>query len=192
MKQDNIWYKSKGISIQTVDDIKCGFDIGFDDEVPEETRNELRKLVSWVECNFNMPITLWVDFEYKHYLVGDMLAVVLTTKYRTCAVTIPKYYIYVINVKTGRKVNLDEILEYKNINKDDFNEKVKNGIINSYYSSFDDSKYYDYLIDENLKTYENDTNKKFFIYDNGNINLLISITIHPVKIEEIFKIITIE
>ena len=119
-----------------------------------------------------------------------MLAVVLTTKYRTCAVTIPKYYIYVINGKTGRKVNLDEILEYKNINKDDFNEKVKNGIINSYYSSFDDSKYYDYLIDENLKTYEN--NKKFFIYDNGNINLLISITIHPVKIEEIFKIITIE
>ena len=68
MKQDNIWYKSKGISIQTVDDIKCGFDIGFDDEVPEETRNELRKFVSWVECNFNMPITLWVDFEYKHYL----------------------------------------------------------------------------------------------------------------------------
>ena len=131
-------------------------------------------------------------FEYKHYLVGDMLAVVLTTKYRSCAVTIPKYYIYVINVKKGRKVNLDEILEYKNINKDYFNEKVKNGIINSYYSSFDDSKYYDYLIDENLKTYENDTNKKFFIYDNGNINLLISITIHPVKIEEIFKIITIE
>ena len=54
-----------------------------------------------------------------------MLAVVLTTKYRTCAVTIPKYYIYVINGKTGRKVNLDEILEYKNINKDYFNEKVK-------------------------------------------------------------------
>lgn len=54
-----------------------------------------------------------------------MLAVVLTTKYRSCAVTIPKYYIYVINGKTGRKVNLDEILEYKNINKDDFNEKVK-------------------------------------------------------------------
>ena len=104
-----------------------------------------------------------------------MLAVVLTTKYRTCAVTIPKYYTYVINGKTGRKVNLDEILEYKNINKDDFNEKVKNGIINSYYSSFDDSKYYDYLIDENL-----------------NINLLISIAIHPVEIAEIFKIITIE
>ena len=131
-------------------------------------------------------------FEYKHYLVGDMLAVVLTTKYRTCAVTIPKYYIYVINVKTGRKVNLDEILEYKNINKDDFNEKVKNGIINSYYSSFDDSKDYDYLVDENLKTYENDTNKKFFIDDNGKINLLISITIRPGEIEEIFKIITIE
>ena len=71
-----------------------------------------------------------------------------------------------------RKVNLDEILEYKNINEDYFNEKVKNGIINSYYSSFDDSKDYDYLIDENLKTYENDTNKKFFIYDNGDINLL--------------------
>ena len=56
----------------------------------------------------------------------------------------------------------------------------------------DKLKEYDYLIDENLKTYENDTNKKFFIYENGNINLLISIAIHPVEIEEIFKIITIE
>ena len=121
-----------------------------------------------------------------------MLAVVLTTKYRTCAVTIPKYYIYVINGKTCKKVNLNEILEEKKSKKDHGNEKAKNGIINSYYSSFDDSKDYDYLIDENLKTYENDTNKKFFIYENGNINLLISIAIHPVEIEEIFKIITIE
>lgn len=68
MRNDNIWCKSQHISIKTTDEIKNGFDIGFDDEVPEKTKNELESFVSWVEETFNMPITLWVDFEYKHYL----------------------------------------------------------------------------------------------------------------------------
>lgn len=29
----------------------------------------MRKFVSWVEAHFNIPVTLWVDFEYKHYLL---------------------------------------------------------------------------------------------------------------------------
>lgn len=189
-------YADYDSTIRNIDNYKAPY-INLNSSYAKKVNDNIKKVYDQAAQVFDFSIDhnscVGIEiFEYKHYLVGDMLAVVLTTKYRTCAVTIPKYYIYVINVKTGRKVNLDEILEYKNINKDDFNEKVKNEIINSYYSSFDDSKDYEYLIDENLKTYENDTNKKFFIDDNGKINLLISITIRPGEIEEIFKIITIE
>lgn len=189
-------YADYDSTIRNIDNYKAPY-INLNSSYAKKVNDNIKKVYDQAAQVFDFSIDhnscVGIEiFEYKHYLVGDMLAVVLTTKYRTCAVTIPKYYIYVINVKTGRKVNLDEILEYKNINKDDFNEKVKNEIINSYYSSFDDSKDYDYLIDENLKTYKNDTNKKFFIDDNGKINLLISITIRPGEIKEIFKIITIE
>lgn len=70
MNSSNIWCKSKQVTIQKSKDITGNFDIGFDNEIPEITKNELKKFVSWVEKNFNIPITLWVDFEYKHYLKG--------------------------------------------------------------------------------------------------------------------------
>lgn len=69
MRDSNLWLRAKDVHIQTSEDIVPGFDIGFDDKIPEETQNELRKFVKWVEDNFNIPITLWVDFEYKHYLL---------------------------------------------------------------------------------------------------------------------------
>ena len=69
MRDSNLWLRAKSIHIQTPADIVPGFNIGFDNKIPEETQNELRKFVKWVEHNFNIPITLWVDFEYKHYLL---------------------------------------------------------------------------------------------------------------------------
>ena len=69
MRDSNLWLRAKGIHIQTSKDIGSGFDIGFDNKIPLATQNELRKFVKWVEDNFNIPITLWVDFEYKHYLL---------------------------------------------------------------------------------------------------------------------------
>lgn len=68
MNSNNVWYKSKQASIQTSKEIIGNFDIGFDDEMPEKIRKDLKNFISWVEKNFNIPITLWVDFEYKHYL----------------------------------------------------------------------------------------------------------------------------
>lgn len=69
MRDSNLWLWAKGIHIQKSENIGSGFDIGFDNKIPLETQNELRKFVKWVEHNFNIPITLRVDFEYKHYLL---------------------------------------------------------------------------------------------------------------------------
>ena len=69
MTDKNIWNAAKQVCIQTSDNIAGNFDVGFDSKIPEQTKNELRAFVSWVEQSFNIPVTLWVDFEYRHYLI---------------------------------------------------------------------------------------------------------------------------
>ena len=65
---NHLWNKAKNVKIEKTEEIKQGFNIGIDEKIAEETKTELRNFIFWVEENFNIPITLWVDFEYKHYL----------------------------------------------------------------------------------------------------------------------------
>lgn len=65
-----VWEAAQKVVINTSDDIVGNFDIGFDDSIDETTRNKYRKFVAWVEKNYKIPVTLWVDFEDKNYLVG--------------------------------------------------------------------------------------------------------------------------
>ena len=65
-----IWARSKTLALNVAPHIQSGFSYGFDDAVPERTRKLLCDFMAWVEENFKLPITLWVDFEYKHYLVS--------------------------------------------------------------------------------------------------------------------------
>lgn len=69
MLENTLWHKASQIEIYTAPNIVGGFDIGFDERIPESTRAEMRAFVSWVEEHFNLPVTVWVDFEYKHYLL---------------------------------------------------------------------------------------------------------------------------
>lgn len=39
-------------------------------EFLKKLKKELRSFVSWVESNYRIPVTLYVDFEYYHYLVN--------------------------------------------------------------------------------------------------------------------------
>lgn len=69
MNENHLWNRAKDVQIQTSADIVGNFDIGFDSKIPEETKDALMKFVYWVEDNFNLPVTLWVDFKYNHYLI---------------------------------------------------------------------------------------------------------------------------
>lgn len=70
MKMDHLWEKAKDISIQTSAEIVGDFDVGFDDGIPDETKDALKKFVYWVEDNYHLPVTLWVDFKNRHYLMS--------------------------------------------------------------------------------------------------------------------------
>ncbi len=69
MRENHLWNRAKNLEIQTGPDIAGNFDIGFDTKISEETREELRRFVHWVEDHFYLPVTLWVDFKYNHYLI---------------------------------------------------------------------------------------------------------------------------
>ena len=69
MRENHLWNRAKSLQIQTGPDIAGDFDIGFDKKIPQEMRKELKRFVHWVEDHFYLPVTLWVDFKYNHYLI---------------------------------------------------------------------------------------------------------------------------
>ena len=71
MKENHLWNRAKQVKIQTSGEIVGGFDIGFDSKIPEEAKDALMKFVYWVEDHFSLPVTLWVDFKYNHYLIDQ-------------------------------------------------------------------------------------------------------------------------
>lgn len=68
MQSTYLWDRAHELFIETGPDIVGGFSIGFDDDIPEETKDLLMHYAHWVEDHYHMPVTLWVDFEHKHYL----------------------------------------------------------------------------------------------------------------------------
>ena len=71
MRENHLWNRAKSVKIQTGPEIVGNFDIGFASKIPEENRDALMDFVYWVEDNFSLPITLWVDFKYNHYLLDE-------------------------------------------------------------------------------------------------------------------------
>ena len=65
----HLWEKAKEVKLQTGPEIVGGFSLGCDKRIAEETKQILIDFAYWVEDNYNIPITLWVDFKYNHYLV---------------------------------------------------------------------------------------------------------------------------
>ena len=69
MTENSIWKKAQTIELEVSKNIVPGFDIGFDKRIPNDIEKEMRSFVKWIEDNYCIPITLWVDFEYSHYLI---------------------------------------------------------------------------------------------------------------------------
>ena len=70
MNKTSVWLKAQTLELQVSENILPEFDIGFDKRIPKDVEEKLRDFVKWVESNYRIPVTLWVDFEYKHYLIS--------------------------------------------------------------------------------------------------------------------------
>ena len=69
MTKGNVWDRAQSVSIEVSDAIGPGFNYCFDSKIPKETKHELHSFLRWLETEYRFPITLYIDFEYKHYLV---------------------------------------------------------------------------------------------------------------------------
>ena len=65
----NYWNDAAELTFQLSEEIVGGFDVGFDAGVPEETQKALMEFIYWVEDTYSVPITRWVDFKNRHYLL---------------------------------------------------------------------------------------------------------------------------
>lgn len=70
MTESSVWKRAQALQLQVAESILPGFDIGFDPRIDKAVEDELRSFVTWLERSCRIPITLWVDFEYRHYLVS--------------------------------------------------------------------------------------------------------------------------
>ena len=68
--KNNIWERAQCVSLDVSCDILPEFDVCFDKKIPLTVVKELKNFVVWLEDNYRFPITLLVDFEYKHYLIS--------------------------------------------------------------------------------------------------------------------------
>ena len=67
--ETSVLVRAQKIELQVAKEIIPGFNIGFDKKIPETVQSELYAFVEWMESNYRIPITFWVDFDYKHYLI---------------------------------------------------------------------------------------------------------------------------
>ena len=67
---NSIWKKAQTVELIVSENILPEFDFGFDKRIPIDVEQELRSFITWVENNYRIPITLWVDFEYSHYVIS--------------------------------------------------------------------------------------------------------------------------
>ena len=70
VNENSVWKKAQTVELNVSENILSEFNIGFDKRIPVAVEQELRSFVTWMENNYRIPITLWVDFEYNHYLVS--------------------------------------------------------------------------------------------------------------------------
>ena len=69
MNENSVWKKAQIVELDISKNIVPGFDIGFDKRISDDIEKEMRSFVKWMEDHYRIPITLWVDFEYSHYLI---------------------------------------------------------------------------------------------------------------------------
>ena len=67
--ETSVWVRAQKIELQVAKEIIPGFNIGFEKKIPKTVKSELYAFVEWMESNYRIPITFWVDFDYKHYLI---------------------------------------------------------------------------------------------------------------------------
>ena len=146
---------------------------------------------------------------YKKYVTDNSLSVVLTYGVGETDVIHPKYYTYNIDLKTGNQLSYEEVYNIAGLSSSNIDSKVENVITKIMQDNLKDLKYPQkdtgdggyYPDGTNFNTYNNesisnykksisDNTLKYFLSDNGKLNIVVKLSI-PAGTGEFDTIITV-
>lgn len=139
---------------------------------------------------------------YKKYVNNDSLSIVLTYGVGATDIVHPKYYTYNINLKTGNQLSYEEAYGVAGFNSSNINSKVESAItsiMQEKMSNFSSDNYpvgtnFDTYNNESINNYKNSVSNntlKYFLSDNGKLNVVVKLSI-PSGTGEFDTIITVD
>ena len=140
--------------------------------------------------------TSYVDeCNYKNYLNGNNLSVVLTYGVGSTDVVHPKYYTYNINLITGNELSYEEVYTLANISSTNIDSKIESAITSVLKERLKDTKNdLSTCINESIDNYKasvNNNTLKYFLSENNKLNVVVKLSI-PAGTGELDTIITVE
>lgn len=136
---------------------------------------------------------------YKKYVIDNSLSVVLTYGVGATDVVHPKYYTYNIDLKTGNQLSYEEVYNIAGLNSSNIDSKVENAITKIMQDklknlNYPDGTNFNTYNNESISNYKksiNDHTLKYFLSDNGKLNIVVKLSI-PAGSGEFDTIITVD
>lgn len=188
--------------------------INIDSSYAKNSNSDIKNVFDDAIKTFNQGVSnkmFYVDeCSYKKHIYNDSLSVVLTYGIGATDVVHPNYYTYNIDLKTGNQLSYEEVYNIAGLSSSNIDSKVENAITKIMQDKLKDLKdpqkdtgdggYYP--SGTNFNTYNNESisnykksisnnTLKYFLSDNGELNIVVKLSI-PVGTGEFDTIITID
>ena len=187
----NETYYSKDIVVPYIN-IKSS----YADNSNSEIKNVFEDAIKAYNSGVSDKLTYVDECNYKKYSNKDNISIILTYGVGATDVVRPKYYTYNINLKTGNKLTYEEAYTIAGFNSSNIDSKVENAITKIMKEKLKDLKdpkkdtgaggYYpdgtnfDTYNNESINNYKksiSDNTLKYFLSDNGNLNIVVKLSI---------------
>lgn len=176
--------------------------ININSSYANSSNNDIKNIFDDAIKTYNNGVndkTTYVDeCSYKKYINNNSLSIILTYGIGATNVVSPKYYTYNFDLKTGEQLSYEKIYSIAEFNSNNIDSKVENAItkvMKEKMSNFSDNgTNFDTYNNESINNYKNSINNnnlKYFLSDNGKLNIVVELSI-PAGIGKFDTIITVD
>lgn len=176
--------------------------ININSSYANSSNNDIKNIFDDAIKTYNNGVndkTTYVDeCSYKKYINNNSLSIILTYGIGATNVVSPKYYTYNFDLKTGEQLSYEKIYSIAGFNSNNIDSKVENAItkvMKEKMSNFSDNgTNFDTYNNESINNYKNSINNnnlKYFLSDNGKLNIVVELSI-PAGIGKFDTIITVD
>ena len=163
-----------------------------------EIKNVFEDAIKTYNTGVSDKITYVSECGYKKYANDNSLSVVLNYSVGGMDYTIPNYYTYNVNLKTGNKLSYEEIYTLAGFDSNNIDSKVEEAITKDLKERLDNvpggEPDLDTYTTQSINNYKNSVSSntiKYFLSDNKKLNVVVTLSV-PAGTGEFDTIITVE